>query len=66
MSNTSDANRGGNTRGGRRNTQGKGDRDNYQAKGGAQQQQPRAEPIKITDNELKTKLQVVFHKFVKD
>ena len=30
------------------------------------QQQPRAEPIKISEDELKTKIQVVFNKFVKN
>lgn len=62
MSNASEASRGGKGgRGGRRNTT---DNAAYQAKAG-QKDQPKAEPIKVTEEQLQTKIQVVFKKFVK-
>ena len=65
QSNTSDGGRGNRER---RNTTGKGG-ESYQAKGGqqaaGQKREPRAEPIKLSEDELKTKIQVIFNKFVK-
>ena len=65
-SNQSDQGRGGNRN--RRNTQGKGDDgrqgNNNQSKGG-QQNQPKADPIKISEDQLKTRMMVLFNKFVK-
>ena len=64
MSNTSDR---GNNRG-RRNTEGKrgneGGQGNNQSKGG-QQNQPRPDPIKITEDQLKTRMMVLINKFAK-
>lgn len=62
MSNASETGRGGKGgRGGRRNTT---DNAAYQAKAG-QKDQPKAEPIKVTEEQLQTRIQVVFRKFVK-
>ena len=62
MSNASETGRGGKGgRGGRRNTS---DNAAYQAKAG-QKDQPKAEPIKVTEEQLQTRIQVVFKKFVK-
>jgi hypothetical protein len=63
MSNASDASRGGKG-GGRGNRRGAADNNNSQAKP-SQKDQPKAEPIKVSENELQTKIQVVFKKFVK-
>lgn len=61
MSNASDASRGGKGGGrGRRNTT---DGAAYQAKAG-QKDQPKAEPIKVSEEQLKNKIQAVFKKFV--
>lgn len=59
QSNASEQGRGGNRN--RRNTQGKGGND-AQSKGQAQN---KPEPIKITEEQLSTRLQVLFNKFVK-
>lgn len=69
MSNTSDGAVGGGRGNGRnrRNTQGK--EPNYQAKGGPgpkEAQQARPEPIKVSEEQLKTKIQVMFSKFIKE
>ena len=48
---------------GRRGTQGKGGNDYQQKNQGAQQQ--RQEPIKLSEQDLQTKVQVLFNKFVK-
>lgn len=69
MSNTSDGqgNRGNNRN--RRNTQGKGGNEGGQGqnnKGGNQREQNRPEPIRLTDDQLKTKLQVMFKKWINE
>jgi len=65
VSNASEQSRGGNRN--RRNTQGKGGdgaQGNNQSKGG-QQNQSKPEPIKISEDQLKTRMMVLFNKFVK-
>jgi|Transcript_42566 hypothetical protein len=62
MSSASDASRGGKG-GGRGNRRGAADSNSYQAKP-AQKEQVRAAPVKVTEDQLMTKIQVVFKKFV--
>lgn len=51
----------------RRNTQGKGANDGgAQNKGGNQRDQNKPEPIRLTDDQLKTKMQVMFKKWINE
>ena len=45
---------------------GKGAQNDQKNNQGKQQQEVRAEPIQLTEDELKTKMQVLFTKYVRD